>query len=210
MDAEKIGALIRDRRTEKGMTQKELAAQLNVTDKAVSKWERGLCFPDICIVEKLGNTLDISMEEFFTDWEKKKENNSIEQYIKNALKYAEQTEKEKKIRHRWKIVALCIILSPVAAFLISIIAYSMMIPIFEASADPDAGLGMGLMIILLLLYLRQLLPPALSGYVLLCWYTSGFMNQGQRRRVKQWVSLIGGILILAWFVWSLKIRTWPF
>lgn len=42
MEQEKIGSLISQLRKEKHLTQKELAAQLNVTDKAVSKWERGV------------------------------------------------------------------------------------------------------------------------------------------------------------------------
>ena len=53
MEHEKIGAFISLLRKEKGLTQKELAAQLNVTDKAVSKWERGLCYPDISLLSPL-------------------------------------------------------------------------------------------------------------------------------------------------------------
>lgn len=43
MDNIKTGALIRERRKEKGLTQRELAERLHVTDRAVSKWERGVC-----------------------------------------------------------------------------------------------------------------------------------------------------------------------
>ena len=42
MDYEKIGALIRSLRTQQGLTQRELAQRLTVSDKAVSKWERGV------------------------------------------------------------------------------------------------------------------------------------------------------------------------
>ena len=42
MDNEKMGAFIAELRKEKGMTQRELAAKLNITDKAVSKWEIGV------------------------------------------------------------------------------------------------------------------------------------------------------------------------
>lgn len=42
MDNTKTGALIRERRKEKGLTQRELAERLHVTDRAVSKWERGV------------------------------------------------------------------------------------------------------------------------------------------------------------------------
>mgnify|MGYP002802871563 FL=1 len=51
MDAEKFGAFIAAARKEKNMTQKALAEKLHVTDKAVSRWERGLGFPDIHTIE---------------------------------------------------------------------------------------------------------------------------------------------------------------
>ena len=47
MDNEKTGRLIRDLRTEKGLTQAQLAQLIHVSDKAVSKWERGLGCPDV-------------------------------------------------------------------------------------------------------------------------------------------------------------------
>lgn len=58
MDNNKIGKFIASRRKEKGLTQQELGNNLFVTDKAVSKWERGLSLPDITIIEKLANELD--------------------------------------------------------------------------------------------------------------------------------------------------------
>jgi len=61
MDAVKTGTLIAALRKEKGYTQKELAAMLNVTDKAVSKWERGLNFPEITLLEQIAQALDTSV-----------------------------------------------------------------------------------------------------------------------------------------------------
>ena len=57
MDNMKTGQLIRDLRKEKGMTQKELADKLHITDRAVSKWERGLCAPEISLLEPLAEAL---------------------------------------------------------------------------------------------------------------------------------------------------------
>lgn len=57
MDNGKTGALIKKLRKEKGMTQKELADQLHITDRAVSKWERGLCAPDLSLLEPLAAAL---------------------------------------------------------------------------------------------------------------------------------------------------------
>ena len=58
MDAAYTGAQIAQRRKALGMTQKELAEKLYVTDKAVSKWERGLNFPDLGLMEALAQALE--------------------------------------------------------------------------------------------------------------------------------------------------------
>ena len=63
MDAKKFGNFLAEIRKERGMTQAELAKKLAVTDKAVSKWERGLGFPDIHSLEPLADALDISLFE---------------------------------------------------------------------------------------------------------------------------------------------------
>ena len=53
VDNKKIGLFISSLRKDKNMTQKELAEKLFVSDKAVSKWERGLAMPDISLIENL-------------------------------------------------------------------------------------------------------------------------------------------------------------
>lgn len=58
-----MGELIAERRKEKGLTQKGLAEQLNITDKAVSKWERNLACPDISTIPRLAEILGLSVEE---------------------------------------------------------------------------------------------------------------------------------------------------
>ena len=63
MDAKKFGAFIAAMRKEKQMTQMDLAEKLHVTDKAVSRWERGLGFPDIKTIEPLADALGISILE---------------------------------------------------------------------------------------------------------------------------------------------------
>ena len=56
MDAAKTGNLIRYRRQAMGMSQKDLAEALQISDKAVSKWERGKTFPDISMLIPLSET----------------------------------------------------------------------------------------------------------------------------------------------------------
>ena len=63
MDCNKVGKLILNLRKEKNMTQKEVADKLNISDKTISKWERGLGYPDISLLSKLSNIFDINIEK---------------------------------------------------------------------------------------------------------------------------------------------------
>lgn len=63
MTKQTFGATISALRKEKGMTQLELARQMGVTDKAVSKWERDLSFPDVASLPKLAEVLGTSVDE---------------------------------------------------------------------------------------------------------------------------------------------------
>ena len=62
MDQKKTGSLIRALRTEQGMTQLELAQALGVTDRAVSKWERGLGCPEVSLLPGLSRLLGVPLE----------------------------------------------------------------------------------------------------------------------------------------------------
>lgn len=63
MEAEKFGAFVQQRRKELGMTQSDLAEKLYVTPKAVSRWERGIGFPDIKLLQPLAEALEITLVE---------------------------------------------------------------------------------------------------------------------------------------------------
>ena len=63
MKKQTLGMMISSLRKEKGMTQLELAEKMGVTDKAVSKWERDLSFPDINSIPKLAEVFEISVDE---------------------------------------------------------------------------------------------------------------------------------------------------
>ena len=63
MDAVTLGLFIADRRKELGLTQAQLAQELHVTDKAVSRWERGVGLPDIATLEPLAAALEVSLLE---------------------------------------------------------------------------------------------------------------------------------------------------
>lgn len=85
MDQIKIGNFISEKRKEKKLTQSELAEKLGITDRAISKWERGICLPDAGTMPELCEILNISINDLFSgekvdmkDNEKKLEENLIE------------------------------------------------------------------------------------------------------------------------------------
>ncbi|WP_110955103.1 helix-turn-helix domain-containing protein [Anaerosinus massiliensis] len=62
MNCEKIGRLIYQLRKEKSMTQKDLADLMNISDKTISKWERGLGCPDVSLLPELSQNLGVPIE----------------------------------------------------------------------------------------------------------------------------------------------------
>ena len=64
MDQIKIGKYIAGKRKDLGLTQKQLAEQLGMSDKSVSKWERGVCLPDVSVYAPLCAALGVSISEF--------------------------------------------------------------------------------------------------------------------------------------------------
>ena len=63
MDSYKIGKFIAEKRKEKNLTHRALAEKIGVTDKAISKWERGLSCPDISLLLPLGDALGVNVTE---------------------------------------------------------------------------------------------------------------------------------------------------
>ncbi|MEG0014270.1 MAG: helix-turn-helix transcriptional regulator, partial [Cellulosilyticaceae bacterium] len=61
-----FGQFLNELRKEKGLTQKQLAEQLFLSDKAVSKWERGLSFPDISLLIPLSKILEVTTTELLS------------------------------------------------------------------------------------------------------------------------------------------------
>lgn len=94
MDNKKTGMFISQRRKEMNLTQKELAEKLNVTDKAVSKWETGNGAPDISLLTTLARTLDVSVIELL-DGEYSKNTNADLQTEKIVIKALQKAKKER-------------------------------------------------------------------------------------------------------------------
>lgn len=107
MDNIKFGKFIRESRREKGLTQKQLAEMLHVSDKAVSKWENGVGFPDIKLLEPLADCLDVSILELMQSEklpQKQIGKEEAEQIVSDTISRSEQLEKRRVQMWRVKIL----------------------------------------------------------------------------------------------------------
>lgn len=95
MDLIKIGKYIAEKRKALGLTQKQLAEKLNMSDKSVSKWERGICLPDVSIYMELCNILRISINEFLAGEDIGAEN-VIEKSDSNLIQITKESKKKQK------------------------------------------------------------------------------------------------------------------
>ncbi len=89
MKKQTLGMMISTLRKEKGMTQLELAEKMGVTDKAVSKWERDLSFPDINSIPKLAEIFEVTVDELMqvkTETKENMEKNKIDELLDTAFK----------------------------------------------------------------------------------------------------------------------------
>ena len=89
MKKQTLGIMISTLRKEKGMTQLELAEKMGVTDKAVSKWERDLSFPDINSIPKLAEIFEVTVDELMqvkTETKENMEKNKIDELLDTAFK----------------------------------------------------------------------------------------------------------------------------
>ena len=91
MDLIKTGKIISEARKNKNMTQKELASKLHISDKAISKWERGLGYPDISLLIPLTKILDITLYEILSG-----EKEEVEETLKKTITYSNNEIKRKK------------------------------------------------------------------------------------------------------------------
>lgn len=95
MDPGKFGAFVALCRKEKNMTQLELAQELKVTDKAVSRWERGKGFPDISLLVPLAEALDITVLELMNSERREKRMEDFsEESIKDMVIHVAAIEKK--------------------------------------------------------------------------------------------------------------------
>ncbi|MBR3554605.1 MAG: helix-turn-helix transcriptional regulator [Oscillospiraceae bacterium] len=136
MDKAQFGAFVAQNRKELGWTQKELAEKLHVTDKAVSKWERGLSYPDVTLLEPLAGAFDMGVTELvscrrgeispapaeWADWEMPPEEEHPEEAAVQALLDISgeslHTERKRGRRRTFLLAALAVLLAALAVLIV--------------------------------------------------------------------------------------------
>ena len=102
LDKAAFGHFLAQLRREKGMTQKELAATLYVSDKAVSKWERGLSVPDISLLVPLAEQLNVTVAELLqgrrVEEEQRFTREETEDLIRKALTFSAEPPERRQAR----------------------------------------------------------------------------------------------------------------
>ena len=119
MNKQQFGSFIADTRKAAGLTQKALAGRLHVTDKAVSKWERALSYPDVTLLEPLAEALDLGVEELMAcrRLEGKKEGEPVrnlkeEKPMQNLLEISRESLRSERRKHVWQTaLALALMLA---------------------------------------------------------------------------------------------------
>ena len=109
MDQIKIGAFIAANRKKLGLTQVQLAEQLGVSNKSVSKWERGVCLPDVSLYQPLCGILDISLTEFFAG-EKLSGETLIQRTEETIMEVSMKGKQNVNKLKKWLIAASVIVL----------------------------------------------------------------------------------------------------
>ncbi len=111
MDQIKIGKFISEQRKVHNLTQSELSEKLGITDRAISKWERGICLPDAGLMMDLCKILGISVNELLTGEKISMENNT-EIMEKNLIEMAALNERTNKmlIHTEYVLIALMVLI----------------------------------------------------------------------------------------------------
>ena len=111
IDKEKFGAFIAMLRREKGITQKELAEQLAISDKAVSKWETAVSVPNIDLLMPLADLLGVTVTELLLCRRMEQDNvlstTQVEQVVKTAISYSEEKPvRAYQVNRKWGVIFL--------------------------------------------------------------------------------------------------------
>ena len=110
IDKHEFGTFIAMLRKEKGLTQKELAEQLFISDKAVSKWETGASVPGIDLLMPLADLLGVTVTELLMCRRMEQDNalstTQVEQVVKAAISYSEEQTRAYQNKGKWGLICI--------------------------------------------------------------------------------------------------------
>lgn len=122
MDLIKIGKYIAGKRKDIGMTQRQLAEKIGMSDKSVSKWERGICLPDVSVYSELCQALGITINELFA-CEDISQENIVQKSEENIIEIASDSKHKQK-----RLKSVIFILISVLVVVISVTVKMRLIP----------------------------------------------------------------------------------
>ena len=178
MDASKFGKFISEQRKALGMTQADLGNKLMVTDKAVSKWERGLGFPDINTLEPLAEALQVSVQELMRA-EKNVTQATNEEAVSEALRNTiSVADKQLKDAERRGIRVILGVVAVVVLFMLAI----------ENMTLSEIGMAA------VFVYLP--LVSILAAIVLFVWALVQKKKGRAFKRTLAWAAILAGVIVV--------------
>ena len=169
MDAKKLGQFIAQLRKEQNMTQADLAAKLQVTDKAVSKWERGVGLPDINSVEPLAEALGVTVLEIMRSEripEESVPSVSVSEVITDAFDMVNEQRKQERKSVRY-----------IAMVVLAVIALVFL-------ADTIGWMGVAFVVL-----------PFLCFVLAICLFVYGFIRHRNKQSCNQ--TFIWGVILIS-------------
>ena len=109
MDAKKFGTFLQSRRRELGLTQSQLGEKLGVTDKAISRWERGVGFPDISLLEPLAAALGVTVVELMRSERMEQETIPAEKADQAVIETLDLAQEQSRNRFRSRMLTFGLI-----------------------------------------------------------------------------------------------------
>lgn len=145
MDQKRIGSFLRELRTEKSLTQEQLAEKPNVSGRTVSRWENGNNMPDLSIIVELAEFYDVDIRELLNGERKSEKMN--EDLKETSLKMADYAEAEKQLlTKRLCIFSLIGLLSLLTALVFVVLKFEQINPLLECIEYTCFGLAVGALI----------------------------------------------------------------
>lgn len=189
MDLQKTGQFLSGLRKQRGLTQKELAEQIGVTDKAISRWETGRGFPDVSFLPAIAELLGVSISEIvigermqLAEKETAAIMEKMERTVKDTLGYSQQ-ELRKSRGKIWVVASALTLLGAWLLFCVFLLIYESVIQFW-----PDTSSRYAAYVLLNFLIVPIVVPVLIHGF--------RFRFPGITRLKTYWVALLLSFLLL--------------